>query len=246
MRSIHQAGTTFKKPWLRFIGLPLLLVLVVTFPAMGDEENFMLRDDGRVRGSSTAPVTLLEYSDFTCGFCVKFFQETWPQIFTEYVETGKVKLVYRDFPRSLTGPSLDLALAARCSGEQGHYWAMHDRLFQSHAQPSLEELSAEAKTFGLDTNQFSECLLSRRFIEPIFRDRQEGGSLGIRGTPAFVLFLTDQLEDGPVLVIPGAFPFDVFQEQIDRLLAKQAQTSPTPSSNDDAPLPQAMKFGSSK
>ena len=85
-------------------------------------------EDDRVRGNPQASLTLLEYSDFTCGYCEKFFQETWPILFSEYIDTGKLRLVYRDFPRAPSGPSVDTALAARCAGEQGQYWAMHDRL----------------------------------------------------------------------------------------------------------------------
>ena len=85
--------------------------------------------DVRVRGQANAPLTLIEYSDFTCGYCLKFFKRTWPRIQARYVDTGKVRFVYRDFPRGDQGPGLDAAVAARCAGAQGQYWAMHDRLF---------------------------------------------------------------------------------------------------------------------
>ncbi|NKB80443.1 MAG: thioredoxin domain-containing protein [Nitrospirales bacterium] len=238
MTNIVNLDKTRRHHVLFLIGLLFLLPVLGWIPAYGEEENFLLREDGRERGSQDAPVTLLEYSDFTCGFCVKFFQETWPRIFTDYVQTGKVRLVYRDFPRTMTGPALDLAIASRCAGEQGQYWPMHDRLFHSQVHPDLNQLSREAKNFGLNTQEFSECVQSQRYITPIFQDRQEGGSLGVRGTPGFILFITDQVEDGPILFIPGAFPFDVFQEQIDRLLLKASEHSPPNPSSQGAHLSQ--------
>ena len=245
MNTMNPFGKIWKSSFLLFIGLLFTFTAFEWVPVYGEEENFLLREDGRTRGAHHAPVTLLEYSDFTCGFCVKFFQETWPRIFTDYVQTGKVRLVYRDFPRTMNGPALNLAIAARCSGEQGQYWPMHDRLFSSRIHPDLEQLSREAKDFGLNPQEFSECIQSERYITPIFRDRQEGGSLGVRGTPAFILFLTELSEEGPLLFIPGAFPFDVFQEQIDRLLKKASQHSPPNPSSQGASLSQQHNQSSS-
>src|SRR5207249_7756140 len=89
----------------------------------GQASDFLGRDDGRTRGNLQAPITLVEYSDFTCGFCLKFFQETWPRLRDKYIETGKVRFLYRDFPRAFQGPGVDAAIAARCAGDQGRYRA---------------------------------------------------------------------------------------------------------------------------
>ena len=80
----------------------------------GQPSDLLARADDRVRGDPQAPVTLIEYSDFTCGFCLKFFRETWPRLRADYIETGKVRFLYRDFPRGFQGPGLDAAVAARC------------------------------------------------------------------------------------------------------------------------------------
>lgn len=202
------------------LGIGLALLLGSGASARGEDESFLLRDDNRVRGDRQAPVTLLEYSDFTCGFCEKFFLETWPRLFSEYVQPGKVRLVYRDFPRASTGAGVETAQAARCAGEQGQYWAMHDRLFASKSKFGRQQLHRQAEDLGLDIRQFTECFQSDRYVNAIHQDRLEGGSIGIRGTPGFVLFLTQHVNDGPLLIIPGAFPYDVFKEQIDRLLKK--------------------------
>ena len=218
-------NTSHDKKWVRvrcFLGLSIGLALLLGSgaSARGEDESFLLRDDNRVRGDRQAPVTLLEYSDFTCGFCVKFFLETWPRLFSEYVQPGKVRLVYRDFPRASTGAGVETAQAARCAGEQGQYWVMHDRLFASKSKFGRQQLHRQAEDLGLDIRQFTECFQSDRYVDAIHQDRLEGGSIGIRGTPGFVLFLTQHVNDGPLLIIPGAFPYDVFKEQIDRLLKK--------------------------
>jgi len=203
----------------------LIFIFLPALPASSQDAPFMLREDDRIRGDQQAPVTLLEYSDFTCGFCEKFFEETWPLLNSEYIQKGKLRLVYRDFPRAVSGPSIDTAMAARCAGEQGQYWSMHDQLFSSTRKFSQDQLQQQAEDLRLNVRQFNECFQAERYMESIYQDRMEGGRLGVRGTPHFILFLTHNPDEGPFLVIPGAFPFDVFQEQIEKLLG-QASTEP--------------------
>lgn len=178
----------------------------------------VVHDDGRMRGNPKAPITLIEYSDFTCGFCYRFFQETWPRIRAQYIETGKVRFLYRDFPRAFQGPGLETALAARCAGDQGRYWQMHDRLFGGDRRLGPADIERHAKGIGLDLAAFSKCLQQAYHTDAIFRDRDDGVRLGFRGTPGFVLVRTEGPGKEPPIVIPGAFPFEVFEEQIDRLL----------------------------
>lgn len=204
-------------------------LLVVSF-SFGQTSDLLLRSDDEVRGDPNAPVTLLEYSDFTCGYCEKFFHETFPRLLTRYIDTGKVRFVYRDFPRSPSGPALHSALAARCAGDQQAYWPMHDRLFNSGRKFDMFTLQEMAKDLDLDLDDFSECLESQRHLEDIYQDRLEGGQLGIRGTPGFILFLTDFSKGSEALFIPGAFPFEVFEEEIEKLLGKAQQNGSQPPS----------------
>ena len=168
-----------------------VFLLVFASSSMGETLDFLVRENDVVRGDPRAPVTLLEYSDFTCGFCEKFFHETFPLLLSKYVETGKVRFVYRDFLRSPVGPALNAAQATRCAAEQEAYWPMHDRLFNSGMQFNVENLGNYAKELGLDASQFATCIEENRHVAAIYKDRLEAGSLGIRGTPGFVLFLTE-------------------------------------------------------
>ncbi len=199
-----------------------LCLLPAPEPATGQTLEALVRDDGRMRGSAKAPVTLIEYSDFTCGYCQKFFQETWPRIQAKYIDTGKVRFLYRDYPRSDQGPGLDAAIAARCAGDQSRYWAMHDRLFGGDRRLGAADLQRHAQAIGLNLPLFSQCMREARHLNAIFRDRAEGVRLSFRGTPGFVLLRTEPSEKESPIVIPGAFPFEVFEEQIDRLLAAAA------------------------
>ena len=184
----------------------------------GQPSDLLARADDRVRGDPQAPVTLIEYSDFTCGFCLKFFRETWPRLRADYIETGKVRFLYRDFPRGFQGPGLDAAVAARCAGNQGRYWQMHDRLFGDDRRLGPTDLQRHAQTIGLDLPLFSKCLEEAPHTDAIRRDREEGVRLGFVGTPGFVLLRTQGTGQQRPIAIPGAVPFKVFQEQIDRLL----------------------------
>ncbi|MFM9907312.1 MAG: DsbA family protein [Nitrospiraceae bacterium] len=188
-------------------------------------------DDGRIRGRVDAPLTLIEYSDFTCGYCVKFFKETLPRLQAKYIETGKVRFVYRDYPRADQGVAVEAAVAARCAGAQGRYWSMHDRLFSSGGRLDSGSFKGYAKSMGLDQATFAKCFDERQHLEAIFQDRQEANRWGFHGTPGFILIRTVGGPTGkePAIAIPGAFPFEEFAEEIDRMLATapRSQGAPT-------------------
>lgn len=198
----------------------LLLLGVLLLTASGAAGT--IEDDGRIRGRADAPLTLIEYSDYTCGYCLKFFKETLPKLQATYIDTGKVKFVYRDYPRADRGVGVEAAVAARCAGAQGQYWAMHDRLFGEGGRLDSGVFKGFAKSLNLDQNQFGKCFDERRHLESIFQDRQEANRWGFHGTPGFILMQTvgGPTEKVPAIAIPGAFPFDAFAEEIDRMLSK--------------------------
>ena len=197
------------------LSLGSLMLVPIEAAGMGE-----VRDDGRIRGRVDAPVTLIEYSDFTCGYCLKFFRDTWPVLQAKYVETGKLRFVYRDYPRADRGVGVEAAVAARCAGAQGQYWAMHDRLFGEGGRLDSGAFRSYAKAIGLDQLAFAQCFDERRYLESVFQDRQEANRWGFHGTPGFILMHTvgGATEKEPAVAIPGAFPFEDFAEEIERLL----------------------------
>jgi protein-disulfide isomerase len=203
------------------IALPLLSVALFV-AGTRDLGARSAADDDRMQGKPDAPLTLIEYSDFTCGYCLKFFKETLPKLQATYIDTGKIKFVYRDYPRADRGVGVEAAVAARCAGAQGRYWAMHDRLFGEGSRLDAGSLKTAAKSLGLDQAEFGKCFDERRHLESIFQDRREANRWGFHGTPGFILMQTaaGPTEQLPAVAIPGAFPFEAFAEEIDRMLSK--------------------------
>lgn len=214
---------TLMTAWLIRVGMGCLLLVQVAGAAVAASAPAV---DHRMRGKADAPVTLIEYSDFTCGYCLKFFKETWPKIQARYVDTGKVRFLYKDYPRADQGPGVTAALAARCAGDQGTYWPMHDRLFAADGRLDVDSYSQHAKAIGLDQTKFRQCLRDAPHVQAIFQDRDEANGWGFHGTPGFVLMRTTQqpTTKNPAIAIPGAFPFEAFEEEIEKLLASPGAT----------------------
>jgi len=165
-----------------------------------------LLDDDPVLGDKDAPVTIIEWSDYECPFCGRFYQQTLPSIKDEYIKTGKVKLVYRDFPLSFHPNAQKAAEAAECAGEQKKYWEMHDLLFENGVQGGVTGFKQYAKQLGLNTGEFNECLDSGKMASEVQKDMADGTAAGIQGTPGFII-------NGKL--VSGAQPFAVFKQVID-------------------------------
>lgn len=171
-------------------------------------------DDDPVLGDPNAPVTIVEFSDYECPYCGLFYSETYPQIKEAYIETGKAKLVYRDFPLSGHRNAYPAALIAECVRDQEGdeaYFQMHDRLFETISDGfDYEALSEYAVSLGANAGELKECYDSGKFRDEIYADMEEGSEIGINGTPGFVI--NDK-------VFTGARDFSYFAEIIDAELA---------------------------
>ena len=195
----------------------LLSASALAQPITGEDIFAYLAKDGPSKGNDKAPITLIEFSDFQCSFCRKFWQTTLPQIEKKYISTGKVKFVYRHFA-ILGKPSMAAAQAAECAGEQGKFWEYHDKLFASAASPlafTNGRLKGYAKELGLKSQDFNQCLDSGKHLKKVEGETATGGFLGARGTPAFFL-------NGKLLV--GAQPFQVFEAAIEKDLKKASSS----------------------
>ena len=190
--------------------------------------------DARFRGDANARLTVVEVSDYQCPFCGRYWRETYPQLETEYVKTGKVRAVFLDLPlEAIHKSAFGAAKAARCAGEQGKYWQMHDRLFAN--QKELEPWAPHAQAIGLDLTAFDACVATDKEDAAIRRDIAEMQKLGITGTPAFLIGRTDPRGSKLTILaaVRGARPFADFKTEIDKLLAepeKAAEVAPPPPS----------------
>jgi len=170
-----------------------------------------------VLGADDAPVTLVEFTDYQCAYCGRFFVNTLPGIKEEYIDTGKVRLVVKDLPLAMHPYARSAAVAAHCAGEQDQFWAMHDSLFENNRQLQDEHLTQYAQDIGLDTNAFRECLASKRHNTMIDADITEANGQGITGTPTFIVgHTTDDVIEG--VKVRGAQPVETFRAYIDALL----------------------------
>jgi protein-disulfide isomerase len=172
-----------------------------------------------VKGDAGARVTLIEFSDYQCPYCRRHVNNTLPKLAEEYIAAGKLRYAFRDFPlEKIHKDAFGAAEAARCAGEQGKYWEMHDRLFAQAKTLGRDELPAHAEATGLDVAAFAECLESGQYADAVRADLADGGSLGVSATPTFFLGLTDGKQIRQVRSIRGAQPYAVFKQEIDKLL----------------------------
>jgi protein-disulfide isomerase len=186
------------------------------------KETVLSLEGAQTQGDKNAKVTLVEFTDFQCPFCGRNFQQTYPQIYNDYVKTGKVRYVARDFPlESIHSFAFKAAEAARCAGDQGKYWEMHDKLFTNQTALAADDLVNYSKAIGVDTGEFKECLESGKEAAKIRSDIAEGSKAGVTGTPGFFLGLTEPNEKTIKATknIVGAQPYAQFKEAIDSLLA---------------------------
>ena len=171
-------------------------------------------DDALAQGDVDAPVVMIAYSEFQCPFCGKFARDTAPTLMEKYVEDGTLRIEWRDFP--YLGPeSTTAALAGRAAAAQGRFWEFHDEMFAEQLPPNSGNLDQRyvesvARQVGLDLERFRVDLRSPRTEELVAADFREGQTVGVTGTPSFLINGT------PVV---GAQPTKVFEQVIEAAAA---------------------------
>jgi len=181
-------------------------------------------DDDPIKGDLNAPITIVEFSDFQCPFCAKFHSTTLPQLEANYIDSGKVKFVYRDFPiQSIHPNAVPAAIASECADEQGMFWEYHDLVFENQkkwqglsGRIMVDTFEQYALELGLNTSDFNTCLESAKYADEVRKDLQDGASYGVTGTPGFFIG-NDEL--GFVKII-GAQPYPVFERLIEDQIAR--------------------------
>jgi len=169
-----------------------------------------------ILGDSDAPITILEWGDYQCTFCYKFHQNTLDVIQEEFIESGKVKLIFKDFP--LNGPdSLLASQASFCAHDQGKYWKFHDELYKNWGGErtgwvTRESLDKFANTVNLDLEKFNKCLDEQKYQDKVLSLYEFGKEVGIDATPSFLVF-----NDEKIIKIRGNQPLEVFLKTFDEL-----------------------------
>ena len=200
------------------IFLATLFTALTAFPAAAQQKGvFIGVDDDPMLGSADAKVLMIEFGDYQCPSCRMFWKDIEPRLKKDYIDTGKVKLVFRDFPLMQSHPeALLAAMAVNCAGEQGKYWQYHDKVFREQYNKGDDvirlkaaDLKKWAKDVGVDHPKFDQCLDSEKFKEEVMKDKADGDAAGVQGTPTF--FINGR-------VMGGAQTYPEYRKVIDELL----------------------------
>ncbi len=184
-------------------------------------ENLTVKGDAiYVLGKSDAPLTLVEFTDYQCPFCGRFETTTFPEIKKNYIDTGKVRFILRDLPLDFHPFALKAAQSVHCAGDQGKYWEMKELVFKNQNKIDVDSLAGYAKDLSLNGDTFKSCMADGKHLKEIGDEAKYAASLGISGTPTFVLgkAVGDSVE-GRVIV--GAQPLAAFEAAINEMLGKR-------------------------
>jgi protein-disulfide isomerase len=175
--------------------------------------------DAKIKGSSTAKVAIIEYSDFQCPYCARFTADTLPALNDKYIRTNKIILAFRYFPLAIHPLAMIAAEGAECAAAQGNFWPMHDALFKAQKDLSEKSIVENANGLGLRMTDFQGCLAAKD-DKRIEADRVVGKGLGITGTPFFLVGVVQPGGGVAVTqVIDGARPLADFEGALDKVLA---------------------------
>jgi protein-disulfide isomerase len=176
--------------------------------------RYKVDDGGNLAvGPNTAPITIVEFSDYQCPYCIKWDTEVYKRLLQAYPD--KIRFVYRDFPLYSIHPEAEPAAeAANCAGEQGRYYDYHDKLFSEEVELGSAAYTQYASELGLDMAKFKDCLSSHRYKAEVTSDYEYASNLGVRSTPTFFI-------NGIALI--GAQPYENFKQVIDKELSGQSQ-----------------------
>ena|SRR5207249_3785555 len=168
-------------------------------------------------GSKEAPLTIVEFTDFQCPFCNRFYLETFPDLKRNYIDSQQVRFYSMDFPLDIHGNALLAAQAGRCAGDQSLFWAMHDRMQSNPQQLELKNLLDYARSIGLDVTLFRDCLDTEKYKAAIQQNNREAIRNGVRGTPTLVIGKSTATGvDGSMVV--GAQPYELFDKMLKNLV----------------------------
>ena len=177
-----------------------------------------LSNGSPILGDPDAPITLVEFGDYQCHYCNVFFQSIEKDILKNYVNTGKVKIIFKDY-NIIGEDSVKASQGAHCANDQGLFWEYHDILYsnwtgENNGWASSENLAIFAQQIGLNMNKWSECMNKGSHSQIILKSNDDARTLELTGTPAFFIINSD----GKVSKLFGAQPFEVFKKIFDEQL----------------------------
>ena len=172
-------------------------------------------------GSSSAPLTVVKFSDFECTYCRQFHDRVMPRLKRQYINTGLVRFIHKDLPLSFHRQAKPAAAAARCAGEQGSYWNLYSALFAQQACLECKGAVGIAKELSLDTEKLKSCMRREATLAVITANVAEAQLHNIRATPTFVIGPSRNDGKHHGIVVEGAMPWPRFKALINQQLQAQ-------------------------
>jgi protein-disulfide isomerase len=187
-----------------------------------DKVSMAFTPGGFSVGKENAPLVMIEYTDYQCPFCQRFHNDSFAQIKTNFIDTGKVRYISRDFPLPFHENARRSATAARCAAEQGKFWELRHTMIVNADQLQADKLGGYAKSASMDVPKFQACVDSDKYRAAIDKDIAEGSAAGVNGTPSFVL---GRVENGKLqgVRMVGAMPYAQFEAKIQDMLKQTAK-----------------------
>ena len=184
-----------------------------------DKVAIAFQSGGNSIGRPDAPIVMVEYSDYQCPFCRQFHMSTFDEIKKNYVDSGRVRYISRDFPLAFHENARRAAIAARCAGDQGRFWELRHVMIVNANQLTAPSILKYAGELKLEMGGFRTCLDSERYGKDVDRDMEEGAQAGVSGTPSFVVgrLVNGRLEGVRVV---GAMPYQALASTLDEALRK--------------------------
>ena len=177
-----------------------------------------LKKDDPTLGDQHATVAIVEFTDYQCPYCEKYHSQTFAKLKKEYIDTGKVRYVLRDFPLDFHDHAKTAAIAANCAGEQDAYWQMNDQLFANQSELGGGLYQRTALSLGLNMDQFEACLNSPEQARKIEADVAYGQEIGVNGTPTFFIGRVQNGQLADAREVSGTQPLSAFSRIIEPLL----------------------------
>lgn len=199
----------------------ILGALIAFYPESENNEEILtktklIENGSPILGEPSAPITILEWGDYQCTFCYRFHDTTLNTLQRDFISSGKVNLVFKDFP--LNGPDSVLAAeASYCAGDQDKYWQYHDELYKNWGGENTGwvtrwSLNAFGTTVDLDLEKFNQCIDDHKYQQKVNQSHEFGKEVGIDATPSFLIFNGEK-----IIKIRGNQPLDTFLKTIEEL-----------------------------
>lgn len=181
-------------------------------------DSSLINDDDVIIGDPNAAITMIEFTDYQCPFCARYYTETFNEIKKQFIDTGKIRYIVRDYPLSFHPMAAKASEATQCCAEQNKekFLEIRTKIFEKQTELSVDSLKQIAKDIGLNTEKFNKCMDTEKYKDEVKKDMEDGSKVGVSGTPTFLIGKTTSEKEFKGFKISGAYPFEQFKSLIEK------------------------------